>query len=472
MATPHQGLRILLVKTCYSSPLFRTAFHPLGIMSLAAVCRQRGHTVRLVHRLTCKEDLGRIVQRFRPDLVGISALTQEASEMVELARDVKAVDSGIPVVAGGPHPTHFPREVLANEEIDFVVMGEGEVTFPLLLERLGDGEVEGLPGVAHRRGGEIVVGPPAEPMEDLDSLPFPAWDLIAFDEYEKHQMQSRLSPRRYGSIFSSRGCPFRCIYCHNIFGKKIRARSTQNTFAEMEMLMDRYGVVHFEFADDYFNFSRRRVHELCDLIIASGRKFTIAFANGLRGDLLDLALMEKMRAAGVIYIVFAVETASPRLQRLIRKEADLDKLAENIRISSKLGIFTQGVFMLGFPSETEEEANQTIAYACQSHLTFASFFVVKPTKGTALWEMVRDKAESAEVHLESQDYHSFHPNLSAMSDAALQRVYGRANRRFYLSPRRLLKINKMMLEGRRTPGFFKFYLDNLILLLKRLLRGG
>jgi len=148
----------------------------------------------------------------------------------------------------------------------------------------------------------------------------------------------------------------------------------------------------------------------------------------------------------------------------------LNKLQENISIASELDIFTQGFFMLGFPTETEQDAQMTIDFACRSKLTFASFFIVKPTRGTELWEMACERSEEAAVHQGGLDYHSFHPNLSAMSDAALRQVYREANRRFYRSLRRLLDMHRMIFSGPKSLTLLRFYGDNLGLFLKRLLR--
>ncbi|MBK7259204.1 MAG: radical SAM protein [Ignavibacteriae bacterium] len=167
---------------------------------------------------------------------------------------------------------------------------------------------------------------------------------------------------------TTRGCPYRCAYCHNILGKTFRVRSPEHVMREIRMIHDTYGITDFQVIDDIFNLDMDRAKKICDLIVGSRLPLTLSFPNAIRSDRVDEELIDKMAAAGTKFISIAIETASPRLQRLIRKNLDLDRAFKAIDTITRVGIVTRGFFMIGFPTETEDEARQTIEYAKASSL--------------------------------------------------------------------------------------------------------
>ncbi len=388
-------MNILLIKSTGLTFQNFSVTPPLGLMYLAAYVRERVKGVNLkildtrVSKDGYREILLRELKDFEPTIVGISAVTMEAKSMHEIAGMVKGVLPESKVVVGGPHPTSFLRRTLEDRNIDYVVRGEGEETFAELVEVIKEGgDVRSVKGIAYRENGDIAEREPRGYIEDLDTLPFPAWDMINIDDYARFWSMSPRGKRRYMVVYTSRSCPYRCIYCHNIFGKGFRARSPENVLAEIDILYNKYGIKELEVVDDIFNFDSKRVERICDLIIERGYDLRIAFPNGLRSDRLDKPLLEKMRRAGTKFISFAVESASQRIQRLIKKNLKLDKVKEAIDYSVRLGIFSNGFFMLGFPTETEEEVRETIKFAVESNLHSAYFFIVTPHEGTELFEMV------------------------------------------------------------------------------------
>ena len=159
------------------------------------------------------------------------------------------------------------------------------------------------PGTAWPDGeGGVEANPPGAIVEDVAALPWPAYDLVEMEAYFS-QLHTHLSPQqahaRYAPVFTSRGCPYRCIYCHSIFGKKWRARSPESVVGEMKTLVERFGIKEFEIIDDAFNLDRRRVLEICDLIEKEGLEVSLAFPNGLRTDVLDDEVIHALRRAGV-----------------------------------------------------------------------------------------------------------------------------------------------------------------------------
>ncbi len=447
-------MNILLLKPSGLDKASPETLHPLGLMSLAAYLRHAGRNdgvqildTRLHPEDSVDRNLDRVV--FEPNLVGLSALTIEARSMAAYARAARARWPRATIVCGGPHASSYPREIVCETEADVAVQGEGELTFLELLETLDSRRpLDDVKGITFARGGIAIETPPREFIQDLDALPWPAWDLVDIEGYAARPCMSMLPKRRYMTIFTSRACPYRCNYCHDVFGKVFRARSPENVVAEIEEIGRRYGITEFECVDDIFNIDNRRAERICDLIIERGLKIGITFPNGLRADRLPRPLLEKLRRAGTRTISFAVETASERLQRATQKKMNLGRLAQAVRDANELGIMCTGFFMLGFPGETREELHQTVNFALSIPLHTAHFFIVTPFQGTAL---AADYSDDVRRHAGS--FQTFHyilgsTNLSAVSDRELYRIQRTAWLRFYLRPRRIWQLLRTYPEKR------------------------
>jgi len=389
----------------------------MGLMYIASVLRTHNHLVRIedtrIHNN--EEYLNKVISDFEPHIVGLSALTIESEKMHAIATTIKKKNNKIKVIAGGPHPSSYPEDTLGNPSIDVVVAGEGEETIVELVPAIFD-DYSSIPGIYYRSGTTIVKTKERTPLNDLDSLPFPSWDLIDIEAYAKRFSMSVVGFRRYMGLFTSRACPYRCIYCHNMFGKRFRARTPENVLKEIETLVKQYHINDFEVYDDIFNFDRTRALKIMELIIERNLNIMMSFPNGLRTDRLDYELLEKMKRAGVYYISIAVETASERVQKYIKKNLNLKKVNEMINACAKLGIFTRGFFMLGFPTETEEEIKKTIWFAVRSKLHTAYFFIVTPFKGTELGKIANP---TDKIPYRDYDYFAGYFNFSNVSTRKL-----------------------------------------------------
>ena len=429
--------RIALIK-CSLPPKFNLLVTPpLGILSLASVLRRKGHRVMVLDARLRTGEYGWIkeeLESFAPDLVGLSSLTQESDSMGKLALLARMVPTTRWVVAGGPHPSAYPEETLAAG-VDFGVEGEGEETMAELVSRLEAGASPlGIPGVWGRDDGRTVGGSSRSLVQEVDFLPLPAWDLIDLNQYARAKRMGNLPRRKYAALITSRGCPYQCAYCHRILGKKFRPHSPERVLEEIEYLRREWGIEEFEVVDDIFNLDRERVGCICELLLSRKYRSRLAFPNGLRGDLLDREILGMLKKSGTYFIAMAVETASPRLQKLLRKNLDLDRVAQAARDCRELGITTLGFFMLGFPGETREELESTVDWAVRSPFDFASFFLVSPVRGTDMynWREGRPAVLSPEAYQEL-DYHDGLYNLSRLPDREFFRFPRRAYRRFYLS---------------------------------------
>lgn len=444
-------LRVVLVQTHHAYTQL-THVHPLGIMAIASAARWKGHPdVRLVDMKvegwTAQEACGAI-DALEPDVIGLSAMTYEAGCMHEVAREMKRRRPAATVVCGGPHPSVADEDVLLDPAVDFVVRGEGEFTFVELLDGLKEGREDwtGCAGLSWRRAdGTVAREPDRPPPAELDGMPFPAWDLVDHAKYHTVPRGGVIyAHREFATMFSSRACPWRCTYCHNSYGKAFRERSAENVLAEIELLVTRHGVKEIVFMDDIFNFRPARAKAIAQGIVDRGWKLALTFPNGFRGDILDEELVLLLKKAGMYRCMVAVESAVPRLQKVMKKNLKIDKVARIVDFIAAQGIMVHGAFMLGFPTETEAEMEATIEWAARSAFHTAAFFRVIPFKGTELYRQV----EEAGFELPS-DWSAYEPyrsdiNLSQVPEERILALRKKAYRRFYWNPRRLWRIFRLI----------------------------
>ncbi|MCI0587916.1 MAG: B12-binding domain-containing radical SAM protein [Planctomycetes bacterium] len=447
--------RIALVQTFHPYTQF-THVHPLGIMCVASGARAAGftdlHLIDMKVETLSVADAADRLERLRPEVVGLSAMTYEAGCLHSLAAEVKRRLPGVLVVAGGPHPSVAADEVLEDPSVDYVVRGEADLSFPdLLRAHFGGADLGSIAGISWRRpDGTLARNPDRPPPANLDDLPFPAWDLVPMEKYHTVPRGGVIYwHREFATLFSSRACPWRCTYCHNSYGKVFRERSARNVLAEIDLLVSRYGVKELVFMDDIFNFKPERAKGICRGLIERDYRLKLTFPNGLRGDLLDEELIGLMRKAGMYRTSIAIESAVPRLQKVMKKNLNLARTEANVRRLAEAGVLTHGFFMLGFPTETREEMRETIRWARRSPFHTAAFFRVIPFKGTALYEQVQQAGHALPTDWSQYEPYYSDINLSAVPEGEIARLRRKAYVSFYLSPARMLRFLKLLPNKRR-----------------------
>jgi len=451
---------ILLVRT--SDARLGTMSPPLGLLYLASAVRHWCRTPWAVRFIDLglegadwKTALARLLDECRPAVVGLSALTCEAGLAHRVLRFIgerSGPDGDRPLtLLGGPYATSSPGPALerAAGDLDALLVGEGELALPALLDRLVEKGRDDPPALFDRDEGWCVDGAgeasrPAGRVADLDSIPFPAWDLLPpLERYaEQPNWNGMLKGRPYMTVLTSRGCPYHCSYCHRFFGRQVRLRSPENVVREIGLLQAEHGVREIHITDDIFNIDRKRAKAICDGIHALDGRVHIAFPNGIRGDLLDRELLEKLARAGTYKINFGVETATPRLQEEIGKRLDLGKLEQAVRLTRRLGMIPIGFFMLGFPGESREEMQQTIRFAVRSDLLGAKFFQVIPYPGTDLsrqWQRQRQDAFSA-PQMDQFHFFSSQVTCSDLDPREVNDLVAEAYLRFFSRPLRVVRL--------------------------------
>lgn len=448
-------MRILLVRP---NAGLKSTYIPLGLGYIAHAVRVAGHEVAILdarlERLTTEKTISRVLD-YRPDVLGLTALhvTAEKQAVLEVAGAYKKAGGAAPVVLGGALVSSRGREMVASGLVDLAVVGEGEATFQSYLSALGKGDQAGnIPGTVLNGQEDVPLIPPRAYIEDIDSLKV-AWDLLEPDRYFSLSGQSNQSiikkSQRCLPLFTSRGCPFDCIYCHNMFGHTFRARSPESVVEEMVMLRETYGVREIEIEDDCFNVDLNRAKKIARLIIDRKLNLALSFPTGLRADLMDRELIDLLKQAGTYRIFYAIETAVPRLQQLIHKNLNFPRVEEMIAYTADSGIMTCGFFMQGFPTETEAEMRQTVEYAKASRLHQAFFFYANPFPGTKMAEIfpVMETVDEADDRM---GYNTLRVNLSDVPAETIKKINKAAYRQFHFSIRRMWRTLKVVPKNLRT----------------------
>ncbi|WP_372014075.1 radical SAM protein [Tistrella mobilis] len=395
--------------------------HPMGLLYLAAAAREAfpGVEIRIFQTLTDPDyetTLPQLLTSFDPDLIGLRAFSLFRDGFSALSAIVRRVLPGRPIIGGGPHVSADFELLLKTGEIDLAVLGEGEETFVALLEALnGDTGRDGslpvdLAGTAVLTGGRVQRNEKRVRIRDLDALPMPAYDLIDLTKFADINNAAHVWPRHCAYIEASRGCPYRCFYCHIAPETATHQRSPASVVAEMRRRRDELGVEAFHFIDDIFNFPRPHAKAVLREIAKELPGVRLHFPIGLRADLLDDEILDLFEAAGTVMMALAVETVTPRLQRFIGKYLKIERAHAMIDAASRRFVATT-FFMAGFPTETREEAQATIDYAASlEHLCDPTLNIVRIYRGTLLWDHLAPTPDQAE-RLTAQTRHATTPRM-------------------------------------------------------------
>ena len=430
--TPPRGLSRDAVRQPWNTT------QPLGLAYVAAAVRAAGHDVRVIDgysQASPAAELRREIENFAPRVVGISALTPQWPDAEALAGLAKAVDEDIVTIAGGPHVTALPEQAAACAAVDAAVVGEGELAAAEICDAVAAGRaLDSIPGLVLGTGGEVRATAPRPALEDLDSLTFPAHDLLPEPSFY-NPFPSWGKKGNFSSIVSGRGCPYGCSFCDVTTqqGKRYRLRSAVNVVDELSWLNGTFGVTSFSFRDPSMICNRKRLLEICRLI--GERGLDIAWTCNSRASEVDPEMLERAREAGCRRMQFGIEVGNPELLKKIKKTTR-EKIASAVESTRHAGISPHGYFLFGFMEETPETVAQTIDFARQLDLDSASFAVMVPFPGTTEWQKFR-----AAGLLITEDWQRYdimgepvyrHQNLSSRE---LFMATRRAYRRFYLRPR-------------------------------------
>ncbi|TRO54615.1 radical SAM protein [Candidatus Bathyarchaeota archaeon] len=363
-------------------------FIPLGLAYLGAVAEKEGHAITVIdcqaEKLTYEAFRER-VRRTPSDVVGVTATTLLYKSAMKLVNISKQEHPQAITMLGGSHGTFWDINAL-NEypSLDIVVRKEGEITFTELLNKLQTkNSLKNVLGITFRsKEGKIVRTEDRPFLKDLDSLPFPAHNLLPLDALKR--MGKVLFP-----LITSRGCVFWCDFCSTVrmFGRGYRWRSPKNVVDEMEMIHDNYGTNQFTFYDDAFTVNRERAIKICEELHA--RKLDLIWDCGTRVDMVDRELLKTMHDAGCIAVWLGVESGSEVILGAMNKGIKLEQTRRAYKTAHEVGLMTIANVVIGFPGETEQTAKATIKFVKELNPDDVGFYVATPYPGTPMYEQVK-----------------------------------------------------------------------------------
>ena len=331
--------KILLIKPRFLDLEFVLITQPMGLLYIGAALKKSGHEPK-IH--DCALDysnlhiLKRAIKDWKPDFIGLSIIITELEQTKKIMEIIRETLPGVPVTFGGPWPSANPEEAIKIWGADFVVIGEGERAFVELIEAINKRlPTDAIPGTASMVDCRVKINPAAQLTEgELNSLPFPAWELLNHELYEKNHSAAIVGRRSYMSIVTSRGCPYHCAYCHQTMGKVYRKRSAQSVLAEIEDLHFKHGFEEFEIIDDCFNLDRERMRAILTGIRDRIDNVKLHFPN-IRADILEPEDLIMFKQAGTVSASFAIETSSSRLQKMIHKNLNIERPLGQLTLLSR-----------------------------------------------------------------------------------------------------------------------------------------
>lgn len=446
-----KGPRTLLVK-CLEDPRVEGVskrvsrvlgvYPPLGIAYIASYLRQEGYSVGILDANAWnldEEGLEEAVREFQPDIVGITSMTIEWHNVVRAGRVVKKVSPETIVVVGGAQLSAYPEDALTFDCFDVGVIGDGEETFLEIVQRVEAGaSLEGIEGTVYRSNGEVKMNRSGRFFKGLDSLPFPAVDLLPLDKYRILTVG-----RPFLTMVSSRGCPYRCAFCSQVYtGGGVRLRSAENVVEEIEFYVKHYNPRELVMFDETFTINKSRILKLCELIRKKGFKFRWNIRT--RVDTVDEDILRALKSAGCYSLHMGIESGDEQILKKMQKDITLEQAEQAFKIARKLGFIVRGYFMTGYLGENLRTYRRTVEFAKKLDLDWVSFTTTVPLPRSALYyealktgalpydywrefTLMRVRDDIPHFTTEEYDYDE------------LKRLTRRAYWEFYLRPRFILR---------------------------------
>lgn len=439
---------------------------PLGLMYLAAYLRRwTEHEIIILDTIVEKMDypqIKKIINREKPDIVGITAQTTSFFDSLVTARIVKENNKDIHVCIGGPHVNLYPKQTLSLPEVDSIVVGDGEIAFKNLLDSLERNKKEEICGVFFSDKDKYrQINPLSKEyyIYDLDSLPFPARQMLPFKKYFSLVSKTSLVT----SMITSRGCPYRCTFCQLSYDK-LRLRSSVNVVDEIEDCI-KLGIKEFDIFDDTFNYSENRVMSICDEIISRGLKIKWSFR--ARVEKVTEKMLKKVSLAGCNRIQYGVESGSQKILDILKKGITLEQIENAFKLTREAGISTLAYLIIGAPGWNKDDYEKTLNFIEKIKPDYVTYSILKPMPGTEIYDWSLKSGYQKQDYWEKfarQPQKDFIPLLWTENFTTEELIEMRNNalKKFYFNPWRISKelisfksISEIKRKSKAALGLFK-----------------
>ncbi len=443
---------------------------PLSLMALSAWQKRRFGKSIDIRILQAKMDFQSfreyetIIEKLGPDVIGLRCLTVASSQLHRSAQIASEKTSAL-IVVGGPYASSSPEKVVLDHNIDAAVIGEGELTFEAILEHLLEksNSWKDTAGLCVLQDGKPQRNAERPLIDDLSLLPIPDYDAVDLSRFQGLSGFS-ISSQKRALIQFSRGCPYSCAYCHDIMKKEFRVRPPELVMAEILELYYKHDIRDFVFADDLFNLHAKNAEEFLNMIINESINVRLFFSNGLRGDIISPSLIDLLTEAGMAEVNYALETGSERMQEYIKKRLSIPKLIDAVNYTTSKDV-TVGLFMMmGFPDETEEDAEQTIRTLDKMpNVHFPYLNMVKLYEGTPLYQRAIEKGynpDSIDRSL-NDSYDRYQQAVMPFNEKLINKMRRRLLRNHIMNKKRLqyvLPIQRMLFSETELQRKYRTYL--------------
>ncbi len=368
---------------------------PLGIACLAAYLRDKKIEIKVIDAPIMGWDFKKTSQvavGSGAKIIGVSCLTENRYSALKTLEEIKRVDSSITTVIGGLHATFSDKLLLKNYPfLDVVVRGEGEETLYELSKAIKSGKNLGkILGISYRKDGEIISNPPRAFIQDIETLPFPAYDLFPMKDYPLPPDVST-KVNQTSLITTSRGCPMGCKFCEttHAWGKKVRSTSAKKLFEEVKYLYDNFGIDYIRFADDLFTLKKEKVMAFCELMIKN--KLPVKFRIQARVDCVDEEMLRALKKAGCDLIEYGAESGSDKVLKAMGKNITIEKIKNAVRITRKVGIDVKYFLIIGGLEEGPNETWETFELIKQTNPDWIGINALTIYPGTEVFKIAKEQ---------------------------------------------------------------------------------
>jgi radical SAM superfamily enzyme YgiQ (UPF0313 family) len=420
----------------------------LGLGYLAASLLNNGFEVEIwdgVKKDMSKKKLEERLNVRDYQVAGFQAYTRSVREVQQGLEKVKSINPDVITVIGGPHPSGDPDGSMNYLKTDYAFRGEAEIGLVQLLKKLDgseDRKFEDINNLIWRDNGTVVRNP-LQPIEDLDVVGMPAWEMINPNDYPYAPIGAFSKKFPLTSISSTRGCPYRCTFCANntIMGRKVRARSADIVLKEMELLHDKYGIREFQIIDDNFTSKKELTLGVCQGILDRSWDIILSFPNGGRLSTLDEDILHLLERAGCYSLGLGIESGSPSTLKNMKKAQSVDEIKKQVNLIHRVTkIRTTGFFIIGYPTETKEDVMQTIELSKELPIDRAQFTICLPVPGSEMTEQMIKEGKLQDVDFSDISFQNIVHVPEDMTLKELKKYRTKAYMEFYLRLRIILGL--------------------------------
>jgi anaerobic magnesium-protoporphyrin IX monomethyl ester cyclase len=374
-------IKILFVNAIHPESEIETRYTPLGVLYLSASLKKAfkpgTFEIKLAHK-----DVEKSIKSFNPDIVGITAVSQNFNFAIRYAK--LARKHGLPTMIGGVHVSILPESI--TEDMNVGCIGEGELTIIELMnvfmkhKGFPPGELEEIDGIVFRKNGKLIKTRPSPMINDMDQhIPYPDRSLEG--------------PVEHAYVFTSRGCPYRCVFCSSSrYWNHVRFFSPEYVFSELESIVKTSGAKMISFYDDLFVADRKRLRDIAILVEQGGLSKKVKFTCSCRANLVTREVVADLKRMGVVSVGMGLESGNPRVLNYLKgNTVSVENNRRAIELLTSAGIKANASFVIGSPTETEEEMMETYDFIDKSKLSFVDVYVLTPYPGTPVWEYAKSR---------------------------------------------------------------------------------